>query len=408
MVDTDVIIVGDLCENDLIMAEHLSMHGFNCKVIRKSKDNHYIQTPDIYFNYFNTEEGVIYTDSARSFIRHLKRAKLIVSITGTLLVRLKYLYFLKPLLNLPPVINITTGSDISELANEQSIYGKAYRYYLKTVDLNWVLPLPHAVRNLKKYHIKNVIFTNGFPFIFHKEFQKNLNLYKEKRPLKLFHCSNFDWNYTDFRLERNSIKKNDLFVYALIKALDNDLDFECLLLERGPDWKVAKEMLAKAGYENDSRLEWREHLSREELYNVVLESDIVVNMFGHGGAGGISFECMALGTPVMQRAHRSYFNLMYKNLAPFLNAETVDDIYQHINHFVQHRGELVDVALAGREWADQFINPENSLDTFMFYYDFLTGDEKLDTGSVVEQYQAHSDSVINQTYDPFDFDKYIP
>lgn len=403
----DVLISGDLVDCDLIMAEHLSRQGIQCKVIRKERGTNYIQTPQEYFTHFNLQNDVIHSSSMVEYLKLARKAKLLISITGSVLIYLKYLYPLTKKLFLPPIINLTTGSDISELADEKSIYGKMYRFYLKSVDLNWCLPLPHAIANIIKYKIPNVVFTNGFPFLYQNEFQKNLEIYKQKKPLTLFHCSHFDWNYTDFKAARNSIKKNDVFIYALIKALRNDINFECVLLERGPDWRIAKEMIKKAGFEKDRRITWKPHLTREELYKEILESDIVVNMFGHGGAGGISFESLALGTPVMQRAHRSYFNLMYKNTAPFIKAESVDEIYKHIQYFSRNREKLIEISLEGRHWADIFINPENALDTFLFYYSYFTEDMKLDTGGVIERYQKHSQSVLHKQYNPFDFEQYI-
>ena len=68
-------------------------------------------------------------------------------------------------LGLPPVINLTTGSDITELAVERSLHGLLYRQYLRFVDLNWCLPMPHALQNITRLKVPNVVFMRGFPYI---------------------------------------------------------------------------------------------------------------------------------------------------------------------------------------------------------------------------------------------------
>ena len=176
-------------------------------------------------------------------------------------------------------------------------------------------------------------------------------------------------------------------------------NIECVMLYRGADRDVAKEMVLRAGIA--SSMYWKPHLSRDELYREILDSDVVVNMFAHGGAGGISFEAMALGRPVMQYANPTYFDLMYGgSMPPFINCRTEQEIYEKIVWCCE-TDELNELAEEGVKWVWQHIDPEKALTTFLFYYSLLTGEKRLDFGPHIPDMQAHVEKVLTGAYDPF-------
>ena len=123
-------------------------------------------------------------------------------------------------------------------------------------------------------------------------------------------------------------------------------------------------------------------------------------MFAHGGAGGISFECLGMGVPVMQHAHATYFNLMYRSMAPFINCRSEDEIFDKIVWCCRTDG-LSALSLAGQEWVRQHVAPENALIGFLFYYGLLTGDRRFDLGPHYQAMKDHVASLLAGTYDPY-------
>ena len=108
----------------------------------------------------------------------------------------------------------------------------------------------------------NVVFMNGFPLIVPE--RPAGAAYRPPRRgerIRLFHGSNFDWNYTDFGLRRNSIKGNDKFIRAFVRAVRAGYDLELTALDRGPDRAVARAMFEHAGVVD--RVSWKSHLSRD-------------------------------------------------------------------------------------------------------------------------------------------------
>ncbi len=402
----DLCIIGSLCDCDLVFAEHAARLGFKCLVIRKRNKSRYTSVPEGYITSFDMKD-MITEPNIFNRIHLLKSAKLIVSLTGALMTHLKGLWPLRRVINLPPVINITTGADLGELVDQKGLVAHLYRSYLNYCDYNWILPWPHSVLNSIKYKVPRVILSNGFPFIYNKEKQKDTSLYKTDRELTLFHPSHLDWNASKHEPHRNQFKCNDVFIYAIIKAIRDNIPFKLTILDRGQDAELARQIFEKAGVADSPKINWKSHMDRDTLYQTILESDIVVNMFGHGGAGGISFESLAMGCPVMQRAHYSHFSLTYKTMAPFINCTTSKEIYNAIAHYSKNREDLITVSRDSFEWADKLINPENSMHTFVYYYSLLTGDMKLDLGGYPEKISSFNDSIAKNTYDPFDFDTHL-
>lgn len=396
----DVLVTGDLVSCDYIMAEHLSRFGMSTIAVRSRSGRNPISVPEDYFRALPADHR-IHVRNALEFVSYARKSRLVVSLTGSLLFRMRWLWPFRKLLGLPPVIHIMTGSDMTEMAAERSLVGMLYRQYLRFVDLIWCLPLPHALKNCVDLKLRNVVFMKGFPFLV-PQIEKS-DAYcgpKPGEPLRLFHCSNFDWNLTDFGLQRNSIKGNDKFLRAFIRAIKEGLDLRLTVLDRGADRLVAKEMLERGGVLD--RVEWRGHLSRDELYEEIRRCHLVANMFAHGGAGGISFESMALGRPVLQYANPTYFNLMYGTTdTPFISCRTEDEILDALRRLSTGAG-LAEAAEKGQAWIGQYIDPDKALEKFRFYYTLLTGDERyFDYGPHFADSKRHAEAVAAGNYDPF-------
>lgn len=401
----DVLITGSLVSTDLIMAEHLSRVGLKPLVLRTSMGSRGISVPEGYFQSFDLKNLII-TKSPLEFLKYAHQSKLLLSITGSLLTHLSWLWPFKKLLALPPVINLTTGSDITELAvapfrlfefSKANYKSALYRQYLRFVDLNWCLPLPHALQNIFSLKLSNVVFMRGFPYM-QPEVTQSTTALPQAQKVRFLHCSHLDWNYTNFSPSRNSTKGNDKFLRAFIRAVKAGLPIHLVILDRGADREVARKMLAAAGVE--SQVEWLEHLDRQELFAQIQAADIVVNMFGHGGAGSISFEALALGRPVLQYANPTFFNLMYAgNMPPFLNARTEEEIYEKIS-WACSTDQLTQIAEEGKEWVAKYMSPRSALQQFLFYYSLLTGEKAMDFGPFIEETEAHIQAVLSGAYDP--------
>lgn len=407
MQEYDVLIIGALVGTDIIMAEHLSRKGLNVVVARyKGRESRSIEVPSGYLRAFDTNKIVAVTPGFE-FWQLTRKSKLILSITGTLVPYMgKLLWPFHRFLRLPPVINLSTGSDMTELAVEKSLRGAAHRQYLRFVSLNWLLPLPHSIINAVNLNLSNVVFMACFPYLLPINLDIDKNIGKVSNPrlskntLRLFHCSNIDWSYSNFKPSRNSTKGNDKFLKAFIEAVQNGVNVHLIILDRGSDSKIAREMIVRAGVE--SSVTWKGNLSREELYAEMRRADVVVNMFAHGGAGGISYEAMSLGRPVMQYADPNFFDLLYGGTPPpFINCRTKEEILGKIVWAAQTKS-LPEIGRRSQAWVTQHVDPERTLTKFLFYYSLLTGELKFDPSVHIRDTDTHVNEMLSGNYDPFD------
>ena len=124
----------------------------------------------------------------------------------------------------------------------------------------------------------------------------------DRPELVLFHPSNLGWGITDPGARRNSTKGNDRFLRALAHfAEETSHPLRVIALNRGPDREVAHELVTELGLADI--VEWRASLTHPEFYATIRDADVVVDQFDVGGMGGITWESMALGTPVLAYLH---------------------------------------------------------------------------------------------------------
>jgi glycosyltransferase involved in cell wall biosynthesis len=375
----DILITGGVANSDLIFAEHLSRRGLRCCVIRKSSQDSEKRKPaDTYSSYqthFPADQVRFYSGGG-DFLRVARQCDLILSITGGLVPALgRFLWPIRSALRLPPTINVTTGSDMTELAAEKSLRGYVYRQYLRFVDLNWCVPYPHAVKNVLALHVPNVVFMR-FPYYLLGEVARREARSGDGR-IRFFHASHLDWKLHDAGAHRNSSKGNDRFIRAFARAIQSGLNAECVFLERGRDRDAAKSLLTELGVSD--RAIWMSELPRDELLKEIERADVVVDQFDVGGLGGIATEAMSLAKPVMIYLDKGCAGLLYAESPPVLNCQTEEEIFQEI----MRCGDRVALRTLGgnaREWVYKYHHWSTCLDQFLFHFTRLTGTPVVDYG----------------------------
>lgn len=374
---SDISIIGDLCDLDHSFCSSLQRIGLDAQALRR-KDS------------FKSEEE-IHPDNTRRSMREvcayssplelLKicfKTKLIISFTGTLAFELGKLLPFKFLPGFPPVINIFTGSDITELAGQSSWNAMIYRFHLRTSAINWCPPYPYALKNVIQHNIPNILFM-GYPYTLAKP-----STYEPNSPLIFFHPSRMDWKVNDPGVHRNSSKGNNRFITAFIRALEDGLNAKCIILENGVDIEEAKAVIGNSKVANN--FIWKNKMTQCELLDAYKHADVVVDQFDIGGLGGISIEAMSVGRPVLTYINECSNRIQYGfDIPPVLNCWSEEDIYRQIMRCedVEH---LKHTAMESLLWVEKYHNNKLCLEQFLFYYSMLTGDEVLDYGWLQNAY----------------------
>ncbi len=366
--DIDVLIIGSLIGFDLLFAEHLARRGVKVAVVRHAtaRDQTEITVPAEYFQAYDPTKIRGFHGPA-DLLALARRARLIASFGGAFGFAIGRRWLLRRVLGIPPVINFSTGSDFGELIVARSPLAETLRQFVRGCAYNVIHPYPHVIDNALTVGVPNILFLT-YPYYY--PVQPALPRRSPGSRLRLFHPSHLDWGVNDPGPQRNSTKGNDRFLRALLRAFDAGLDAECVILDRGPDRALARQMTTQSAHA--ARFTWRPHLSREDLGAEYASADVIVDQFDVGGLGGIALEAMALGRAVLAYLDPVCLDLLYDEHPPVISVRTEEEIYAtltdpNLPDAVRRCGE------AGSRWMRTHYSWEKTVDPFLFYYALLTG-----------------------------------
>lgn len=371
----DILIIGDIAGFDALFAEHIKRRFKSLKVLVLRKNwgkKQEVKDFDEYFKEFNLDT-IVYINNSIEFINYAKKSRIIVSVGGAFLGFSRWFYFFKSILNLPPLINITVGSDFLETTQRKDWMGIMYRNFLNYAKINILASYPSHLEVAIRYKVKNVSFIR-IPLIVPNYINnKNINLQKDE--LIFFLPSHLDFGITDNHKNRKIHKGNDRFIRAFIKALDSGLKAKCIILDRGADKDIAKELITKNGKEK--YFIWKPHLNRNELLRTINLSDVVVDQFLAGVPGMIAIEAMSQKKPLITYINILSSKVMYDTPPPVLNCQNEEEIYKQIMK-CQDREYLKKLGENARDWVVKNHKWDYCLDEFLFHYQRLTGHQIID------------------------------
>ncbi|MBI9112703.1 glycosyltransferase [Maridesulfovibrio ferrireducens] len=381
----DIGIIGNICSVDLNTAESLAHLGLKTIVFdttNATKKNQVIDN-------FHKKEDILYDvyrpTGSLDFFRMACLCHVIFSYTGAILGPLKKIYPLKFLPQFPPIINISTGSDIAEFLDEKSIKSFLFRLHLNTSPLNWMVEYPHALKNIQKYKIKNVHF---MPFPAFRLPENKLPLPQNQDKIIFLHPSHLDWQASDNTKGRTSTKGNDRFLKAFIRAVKNGLRAECVIIDRGSDRLLARELIEKSGVKD--HFIWKKDLTRDDFFIEIKKCHVVVDQFDCGGLGGIAVEAMASGRPVMTYIETNCSRLQYGlDTPPIINCWSEDEIYTQIMNCVS-LPFVKDKAEESYLWVNRQHRVDIVFEKVLFYVSLLTGKTIKDYGWLKTAYSQRT------------------
>jgi glycosyltransferase involved in cell wall biosynthesis len=323
-------LLGPLCDNDVVMAEYFKRLGVECVVFRPIG-----MMPNLGSAFYqHVEDGdVRYFRSPLELASAVTAVDYLFAFSGVFpmwLGKYRFLYPLLKRLGWPRFATIGTGSSLTEAIAGNSLRPLVARFGLRTADINIVNNYPHAIKNIVRYKISNVVFL-PFPFVQPDpkavSFDGSTSSVDYEEDFILFHPSHLDWGKSDNSAGRNSTKGNDRFIRAFSRLVkDHHVNARLVILDRGPDRVLARKLVCDLGMEKS--VTWRKELSRDEYLAAARSSDVVVDQFDVGGFGGIAWEAMCLGKPVLGYINQECNELAYWGVPPILNAHTEDEILE--------------------------------------------------------------------------------
>lgn len=363
----DFVVIGNLLDNDLIVARFLSQRGYDVVVVRRPGAGMEPRHVSLGDDCRDRIEIVPYT-GALSFLELCRRGRGIISVSGTIFRFLGSYWRFRKWLRLPSYVNITTGSDITELAVQDSEDGCRYREMLRNAAFN-VIPLyPTALVNVRNLGISNFSY-HRYPYYLPPRVTP-----KKRREgdssIIFFHYSRLDWGDSDSGKHRKSSKGNDRFIRAFIRSIASGLDARCIILDRGEDRINAKALIDDLG--GTAFFEWCPPMPRNILFQAIADADVIVDQFEIGGFGSGSMEAMAQAKPLMIYIDRTAFEINYGEQPPILNCRTEIEIYEVLMR-CSDREYLRELGEAAYQWVHKFHGPNANYNDFLYRLEVATG-----------------------------------
>lgn len=324
-------VIGSLASLDLILADSLLSVGVDAWVLRDPASAATAEAELADLAHMSANRVLTY-GSEIGIVRLLRKVDFVYTYTATLgFAARHYVRWLPVLRRLgwPPYMNICSGSDIMERALAQGRASRIQRLTLRRAFINNISNVPGALRAAAILRLRNAYAAPGL-FIVPDVAGYDLPQWRRSPDeLVVLHPSHLDWGATDAGPSRVSTKGNDRFLRgAALAAHRSSRPFRLVLVDRGPDRELARQLVGDL--ELSSMVTWTPALSRAQLFGAMLAADLVVDQFDVGALGGIAFEAMSLGRPVLTYLQPQCNSLYFDAETPVLNARTEEEIAEQL------------------------------------------------------------------------------
>jgi len=235
---------------------------------------------------------------------------------------------------------LSTGSDMRELAFENSLKGFLYRLSYKFARLV-IWGEPDKFYLVKKLGLeRKAVFCTA---------PRNVNFQIrkiQKDDLKdkfvIFHPASQHWR----------LKRNNLFLEAFEKLCSERNDVYLIISERGPDLEKAKKILENGNAKNNYKfVPPLDATQMEYHYNLC---DVVVDQFGIGSMGMISMEAMKYAKPVILELDEESFRACYYNFPnSLINVGSSNEIYTKLKKLILNPKLCEEIGTKNRKWVDE-------------------------------------------------------
>jgi glycosyltransferase involved in cell wall biosynthesis len=267
-----------------------------------------------------------------------------------------------------PYTTLATGSDLRELARQDSTAGRRTLSSFRKARALFIAN-PDLMEIASELGLSNRVY---FPLIVDTEkyhpFQYKLE--KPEFDTVFFHPSALDWSYRGRGRALSGLKYNDRFIRAFARYVQEGHNSLAIIVDWGVDKEKTRDLVRELGI--DSNVQFISPMPKRNLINYYNGADVVIDQFGVGWFALVALEAMSCAKPVMVYANNRYSQLFYSEEPPVLNCQTEDEIYQQLlkasdKEYREHLGRQA------REWVLKYHHWEKVIDKLIIHYETILG-----------------------------------
>lgn len=266
-----------------------------------------------------------------------------------------------------PYIATATGSDLRELASENTKAGRRMRRAFIKAKIVFFASDEGHVQQVKKLGLAQAQFLP--PIIDTDKYAPfPSNMRKTNYEFTIFHPSRLDWSYQG--VDRSSTKGNDRFFKAFARFVKEGYNAFLTIIDLGVDREKTRELIAELGISEN--VEFVPKMSKNDLIKYYNEADVVIDQFDVGSLGYVALEGMSCAKPVIVYVNTECYKVCYPDLPPVLNARSEDEIYERLLE-VSDRARRETIGKNAREWILKYHHWEKVIDKLIFHYETVLG-----------------------------------
>lgn len=138
---------------------------------------------------------------------------------------------------------------------------------------------------------------------------------------------------------------------------------ELRLPRKGQDLQAAVDLIAELAIKE--RVRWLDEMPLVQFYDEMVAADVVCDQFGSSYPGMVATDAYALGRPVMAKLRADIFGQRFPEPLPGFNAETPEQIADHLMTMEKDRNVLADMGCKSRAYAEAYLSPPSMAKQFL-------------------------------------------
>ena len=135
------------------------------------------------------------------------------------------------------------------------------------------------------------------------------------------------------------------------------------LPRKGQDLQAAVDLISDLVIAE--RVHWLDEMPLAQFYEEMIAADLVCDQFGSSFPGMVTTDAYALGRPVMAKLRADIFGQRFPKSLPGFDAETLEQIADHLMMMEKNRNVLVNMGRKSRAYAEAYLSPESMAGQFL-------------------------------------------